>query len=128
MTALPTKKKTRPRAPSREKPKTAPRIGPSTKKETVNLDDWTQGFKANQSSVRFSAGRHTCGNTKAVAAVRQILEAMARTRARQITLKQIHRKVQEMVPDYHVGFWGFKTHLYDHEIDLYNAARGKGGQ
>lgn len=91
----------------------------SAKKSTVNLDSWAK-------SLEPSTGCHTCGNQEAAEVIRSLLEAIERNKASHITLRQIHRKVKEICPDYSVGYWGFRSHLYEHERDLYERAKGKG--
>lgn len=90
-----------------------------TKKTNVSLDTWAQ-------SVERSSSCHTCSNKEASDVIREILEAMDRNNASHITLRQIHRKVRELCPNYTVGYWGFRSHLYEHERDLYARAKGKG--
>jgi len=82
------------------------------------LDAWAK-------SMEPSNGCHTCANPGAADTIRSLLQAVERNGAAHITLRQIHRKVREIRPDYTVGYWGFRSHLYEHERELYERARGK---
>lgn len=86
--------------------------------DDLNLDDWVQ-------SVETSVGCHTCAHEKAARVIRGILESIARNKATHITLRQIHKKVKAVCPDYSIGYWGFRSHLYEHEQELYSRAKGK---
>lgn len=86
-------------------------------KVEVSLDSWAK-------SATSGNGCHTCRNVEAAEAIRACLSAIERTGARHVTLRQILKKVQELVPSYKIGYWGFRDHLYNHEADLYNRAKG----
>lgn len=92
----------------------------STKKKhpsNEDLDVWAK-------SIEPSIGCKTCSHAAATETIRSLLKAMVRNKATHITLKQLHRKVCEIHEDYPVGYWGFRSHLYDHERKLYDKARG----
>jgi hypothetical protein len=90
------------------------------KKDRPSDDDLNAWAK----SIEPSVGCKTCSHAAAAETTRRLLRAMARNKATHITLRQLHRKVCQLHEDYLVGYWGFRAHLYDHERDLYDKARG----
>lgn len=77
-----------------------------------SIDDWIR-------SVEPTTGCRTCNHTKATVTIKALMTGIAKAGATHITLKQLHRKVCEMHPDYTVGYWGLRSHVRDHESDLY---------
>lgn len=75
------------------------------------LDAWTQGIAEKPRCT-------TCAKADVAETIQKILDAQIRNRVR-VTLKDFHKKVQELHDNYNTGFWGFRHHLYNCEADRY---------
>jgi len=81
------------------------------------LESWVKSATRNN-------GCKTCSNSPASQTIKRLLEAMIREDITHITLRDLHLKTKSVNKNYHIGFWGFREHLYKCERHLYNKARG----
>ena len=91
------------------------------KKEDDQLDAWVAGQPAPQSSCM------TCRHGEAAEALRVLLRAMIKHKARHITKRQLYSKITKEHADYKAGYWAFRNHLYNHERQLWERAQGLEG-
>lgn len=99
--------------------KMSPSKASATKASPVlDVDAWVKDAVADK-------GCNTCAHKAASETINQLLKAMIRNRAYAVPLREIHKKLKEVHPDYTVGFWGFRAHMYECVRKLYKRARGK---
>ena len=80
------------------------------------LDDWAQ-------SVPPPNNCRTCAAGSIAETLRRLLTALTRNKIRHVTIRQLHKKLRDVHPDYIIGYWGFRDHLYQCERELYDKMR-----
>lgn len=96
----------------------------SKKKSGSSKKEFSSWVSTAPNKSKGGVGCQTCSHPGAET-LRELLHAMIEHDAKHITRRQLYGKLKEEHDDFPVLFQAFRNHLYNHERELWEKAKGK---